>query len=145
MPAEVERLRRAYDSWFADVSSTRGYAAQRIYLGAPQQPLVTLTRQDWRGPAAGWTPKSVGHWEVEVTQAGNYDIEVRLAPIANAATLTLKLQDQQLERQLPATTQSYKFDAVPLSAGPGQLEVSIAHVGGVAGATYVDVAPTRVE
>lgn len=139
MPAEVERLRGAYDQWFANVTSTHSYDSQRIVLGASQQPRVTLTRQDWRGPEAGWTPKSIGHWEIEVTQADDYDLNVRFAPLANDATLTLTVQNQKLERSVAAKTESIQLGKVPLVEGPGRLEVSIAHSAGISGATYVDV------
>ena len=53
-PDVVARLRKGYEAWFQDVSATRGYAPPRIHLGTPHENPVTLTRQDWRGPRAGW-------------------------------------------------------------------------------------------
>lgn len=73
-PKEVERLAAAYDAWFKDVSSTRGFAPPRIRLGT--QPLDVLTRQDWRGPKAGWGKDSAGHWEVEA-EPGEYEVTIR--------------------------------------------------------------------
>src|SRR5262249_13715529 len=65
-PEVVARMRLGYEGWFRDVGGTRGYAPPRIHLGAAQQNPTTLTRQDWRGPRAGWGPKALGHWEVQV-------------------------------------------------------------------------------
>lgn len=143
LPAEVARLRQAYDAWFADVTSTRGFAPQRIFLGAPEQPQVTLTRQDWRGPAAGWTPRSVGHWEVQVVRAGDYRLTVRLAPLADIGELKLSIQDRQFTAQVPAKSDSIVFERVALVPGAARLEAAIAHPQGVAGATYVDVEPAN--
>ena len=41
----------------------------RIFLGAPQENPVLLTRQDWRGSGASWGPKGIGYWEVKVVPA----------------------------------------------------------------------------
>jgi arylsulfatase/arylsulfatase A len=38
---------------------------------------MRLSRQDWRGPRAGWNNDSVGHWLIEIEQAGRYRITLR--------------------------------------------------------------------
>jgi arylsulfatase A-like enzyme len=58
-PDVVESMRKGYEAWFKDVSSTRGYAPPRIHLGGAEDPSL-LTRQDWRGPKAGWSPNDIG-------------------------------------------------------------------------------------
>ena len=73
-PEIVARLRKEYETWFHDVSSTRGYAPPRIHLGTPHENPVMLTRQDWRGAGAGWAADSAGHWEVQVAAAGKYEV-----------------------------------------------------------------------
>jgi len=70
----VGRIRKSYEEWFRDVSSTRGYEPPRIHLGTKFENPVTLTRQDWRGPQAGWGPDSLGYWEVQVSRAVDYEI-----------------------------------------------------------------------
>ena len=40
---------------------------------------MVLTRQDWRGPRAGWGPTGLGHWEVQVAEAGDYEIKLLFA------------------------------------------------------------------
>ena len=61
-PEIVERMRKDYETWFKDVTSRRDYVhPSRIFIGALQENSVRLTRQDWRGPQAGWTPTSLGH------------------------------------------------------------------------------------
>lgn len=52
---------------------------------------MTLTRQDWRGPRAGWTPTSLGHWEVQVTKTGTYDISLRFDPVDAASDIHFRL------------------------------------------------------
>ena len=66
-PEIVAKLKGEYDAWFNDVTGARDYAVpSRIFLGAPQENPVLLTRQDWRGGQADWTPKGIGYWEVKV-------------------------------------------------------------------------------
>ena len=72
-PEGVAGLRQAYEAWFTDVGS-KGYDPPRIHIGSKAEPLSVLTRQDWRGPRAGWTADSLGYWEVLVERAGSYQV-----------------------------------------------------------------------
>ncbi len=59
-------MKRQYEDWFGNVTSGRDYTDRgvaRISIGAPQENPARLTRQDWRGPQAAWTPTGLGHWE----------------------------------------------------------------------------------
>jgi arylsulfatase A-like enzyme len=76
----VTQMRKAYEEWFRDVSGTHGYAPPRIAIGSNRENPVILTRQDWRGPRAGWTEDSLGYWEVDVVQDGTYEFIVRFKP-----------------------------------------------------------------
>ena len=139
LPGEVTKLRTAHEAWFADVSSTRGFAPQRISLGSDEENPTTLTRQDWRGPQAGWTPKSVGHWEVEVEQHGSYALTVRYDAVPAEAQVRVAFAGKQFEQMVPAGSQQCTFDGVSIRPGAAKLEVTIEHSKGVVGATYVDV------
>jgi arylsulfatase A-like enzyme len=74
-PEEVAALKALYEQWFADVTK-RGFAPPRIVIGSEKANPVRLSRQDWRGPKAGWAPESEGHWEVEVAEGGIYELTV---------------------------------------------------------------------
>src|SRR5262249_47866159 len=63
-PDLVEKMRAAYEAWFKDVGSTRGYAPPRIHLGSAEENPTLLTRQDCRVGKERWDPKDVGFWEV---------------------------------------------------------------------------------
>jgi arylsulfatase A-like enzyme len=138
-PDIVERLRAAYDRWFDDVSSTRGYDPPRIALGAPQENPTVLTRQDWRGPQAAWTPQAVGHWETEVARAGSYAITLHLAPRPEATTAHLAIQGVVLTHDLDPKTTEWTFGPVALTPGPARLEAWIARSLATAGVLWVDV------
>ena len=73
LPDEVAKLKSEYEAWFADVTK-KGFAPPRIVLGSDKENPVRLTRQDMRGPKAGWAPENVGHWEVAFERAGRYEV-----------------------------------------------------------------------
>ncbi len=76
LPDEVAKLKAEYEAWFADVTK-RGFAPPRIVVGSDAEPVVRLTRQDWRGPNAGWAKDSVGHWVIAPATDGRYELVVR--------------------------------------------------------------------
>lgn len=143
-PGVVALLREAYRLWFRDVTIDRDYTDRgvpRIAVGAPQENPVRLTRQDWRGPQAGWTPASIGYWLVDVRRAGHYDLTVRSAPSPVAGTVTLSIGDGTTSRTLPAGAEAVVFRDVRLVPGPATLSVDVMRATGRAGA--LDVVVTR--
>lgn len=134
LPAEAARLRAAYDAWFTDVTSTRGFAAQPIALGSDAEPAVTLSRQDWRAIGAdGWGREALGAWVVDVRQAGPYDIRVDLPP-AKAFEVPVRTHGGQVHLTLGDVTRtqtvapgadSVAFDDVTLPVGLGTLDVRL--------------------
>ncbi|MFO1483797.1 MAG: sulfatase-like hydrolase/transferase [Verrucomicrobiaceae bacterium] len=118
-PELVKKLAAKYDAWFADISH---YGLQRfplpvgreeqnpVELHAPQsffdQPLHFASgpgfANDW---LTNWTDAKAKVWfEIEVTKAGDYDLELAYAcPSADAGSkLRVSIGDQALETTLPA-------------------------------------------
>ena len=75
MPEEVAASEATHEHWFADVTK-KGFAPPRIVIGSEKENPVRLSRQDWRGPKAGWTPQSEGHWKTEVAESGVYEFTI---------------------------------------------------------------------
>ncbi len=138
-PEIVEEMRKGYEAWFRDVASTRGFAPPRIRLGSPRENPTTLTRQDWRGPRAGWGPKDLGHWEVEVERSGKYEITLRFEKTTSPATARCALGGVALQSEVPAGAVEWVFKEVSLPAGPARLEAWLERDGEKVGAHYVDV------
>ncbi len=90
---EAEQLKQAYDHWFDDVSSTRGYPVPKIIAGTKHENPVTLTRQDWRGPQASWDGKGLGYWDVDFATAGKYDVTVRMPAVEGKSVVRLQIGD----------------------------------------------------
>jgi arylsulfatase A-like enzyme len=72
-PKTVADLKQQYEIWFDRVTK-KGFDPPRIVLGNAKENPVRLSRQDWRGPKAGWATDSLGHWETKVERAGKYRV-----------------------------------------------------------------------
>ncbi len=142
-PEIVAKLKKEYDAWFDDVSRTRpdNYAPPRIQFGTPHEDPVVLTRQDWRG--ANWGPKDHGHWEVQVTQAGDYNVKLLFRAVEKPATARLTLGDVNVELPVEAKGAAVTFRGVKLPAGPGRLQVSVVEGTQPAGVMFVEVSRQR--
>jgi arylsulfatase A-like enzyme len=138
-PEVVSRLRREYVTWFQDVSSTRGYDPPRIGLGSGRENPVRLTRQDWRGPRAGWDPSSLGYWEVEVEQKADYEVVLTIWPASEDSRAHLRLGAVALTSPLSAGQTRIRFGRVPWQKGPGRLEAWVEGSGKTVGVKYVQV------
>jgi len=141
----VEEMRDGYHRWFEDVTGDHAHDAPRIVVGTPHENPTTLTRQDWRGPRAGWGPKSLGHWDVEVAEAGDYEVVLQVgadaaatrptavataaetaesAPDSAARTVHLRIAGVDVEKPIEAGKKSVRIP-VTLPTGPTQLEAWI--------------------
>jgi hypothetical protein len=127
-PGIAAKLRKEYEEWFKDVSSTRGYAPPRIHLGTEHENPVILTRQDWRGPNASWGAKSLGYWEVHVAERARYEISVRMAPAEAAREVHFRLNGAALKASAAQGATEVALGATEIPAGPGRLEVEL-HAG----------------
>lgn len=139
LPEELARLKKSHEAWFADVASTRGFAPQRITIGSQHENPTTLTRQDWRGPNAGWMQKSIGHWELNVEREGNYELTVCFLPVRAEAQVRVEIDGQQVQQTVSADSEICTFDGVSLRPGYATLGVTINQPDDIAGATYVHV------
>ncbi|MCP4784939.1 MAG: arylsulfatase [Fuerstiella sp.] len=100
-PEVLQRLKKGYESWFQDVSSTRpdNYAPPRIVVGTKHELRSVLTRQDWRHvQGKPWAGNSNGFWLLEAPQAGTYELEVAFSSDhpAGKATITAGTVTKQL-------------------------------------------------
>jgi arylsulfatase A-like enzyme len=138
-PDIVKSLRQGYEAWFRDVGATRGYAPPRIHLGSPRENPVVLTRQDWRGPGASWTPKGLGYWEVNVAKEGRYEITLEFTSPETPAKAHFALQSVTRDEVVKSGLSKHSFSGVRLPAGPGRLEAWIQQDQNRVGVRYVEV------
>jgi arylsulfatase A-like enzyme len=131
-------MKKAYEAWFKDVAGTHGFAPPRIHLGTRHEDPVILTRQDWRGPRAGWGATGLGHWEVQVAGAGDYEITLRFPP-AGEGTAHFALGKAGLRKEIRKADGECVLGPVRLEAGAGKLEAWVERDGRTAGVHYVEV------
>lgn len=127
-PEVTDRLRRAYEAWFADVSSTRpdNYAPPRIIIGTDREPTTVLTRQDWRHTKGRpWAGDSNGFWLLESLQPENYEVELFFAdaPPEGQAKITTDDRTEHLTIQ-PGNRRGHKI-RMPLPGGKFKLSVDV--------------------
>lgn len=135
----ADTMRKAYDAWFDDVGSTRGYPAPKIIAGTNHENPVTLTRQDWRGPKAGWREDGVGYWDVDFATAGPYDVTLRMPAVKDSSTAKLQIGKLQKSQRLEAGAASVTFSGLQLPAGTHRVQGTIESKGQAAGVHYVDL------
>jgi arylsulfatase A-like enzyme len=135
LPDEVAQLKREYERWFDDVTKL-GFEPARIHVGSDQEPVTRLSRQDWRGPKAGWTPESVGQWEIFVERDGEYEIALRSKSPFTTASIEVrdevagfKGDSQQKTKTIPIT----------LPKGNVTLKPTVGHDGKTWGPEYVEL------
>jgi hypothetical protein len=138
-PDVVSRMHAEYLAWFKDVSATRGFSPIRIEIGGTREDPTVLTRQDWRGPRAGWNPNDLGYWEVDVARAGRFDVTLRMTPRRFPTVARLALGKDRLDQDLGAGTSEHTFKNVAMTAGPGRLEAWVEGNGASAGVLDVTV------
>ena len=138
-PEIAAKLRKEYENWFRDVSGTRNYEPPRIHIGTPNENPVILTRQDWRGARANWTPDSLGHWEVQVAKPGDYEFSARFAATKAPGTIRVKLNGAQVETKVPAGATEIVVGKARVAGGPGRLEAELESGGQTVGVHYITV------
>lgn len=123
-PEEVAKLKKEYEAWFADVTK-KGFAPPRIAIGSEKENPVRLSRQDWRGPKAGWDADSVGHWEVKIECAGKYKATL-YAPGEFDSAILQTARHTFGRTALPAKSFTNKTSwDVELPAGDNRLEATV--------------------
>ncbi|MHB1558615.1 MAG: arylsulfatase [Isosphaeraceae bacterium] len=137
-PRLVERMYAEYVAWFKDVTA-RGFDPVRIDVGGPLEDTTVLTRQDWRGPRAGWKPDNLGYWELQIVRRGHYRVDLRLAPRRFPTVAHVKLGGVERSMSLEPAATACTLADVDWPAGPGRLETWIEGNGNSAGPLDVTI------
>jgi arylsulfatase A-like enzyme len=140
---KVGKMYQDYLAWFKDVSATRGYAPSPIELGGTRENPSILTRQDWRGPTAGWNPNDLGFWQVQIVRGGRFDVTLHFLPRPFPTNLTFTLNRARRQQSLSPGATEHTFKQVEIPAGLGRLEASVE--GNRARAGVLDAVVRRIE
>jgi len=135
----VRAMGKEYHAWFAEMAKARNFLPPRIYLGDEHQNPVTLTRQDWRGPRAGWGLDDLGYWEVLVARDGKYIVTLRFGPRAENYEAVLKIGRVEKKVRVPEKATEIVFPDVELQKGDARLEAWLQLGNQAVGVQFVDV------
>ncbi|MFV1967949.1 MAG: arylsulfatase [Pirellulaceae bacterium] len=126
-PAVFARLKKLYEEWFEDVSSTRpdNYAPPRIHIGTRHENPSVLTRQDWRG--GSWAPDAIGHWELHIAVAGHYTIRLDFDAKPDDGIAEVKIGWVSRRMEIAAGATTCEFTGLELPAGDTPLHVVLSH------------------
>ncbi len=141
-PEIVETLRKQYDAWFDDVSSTRpdNYEPPRIHIGTPHENPVVLTRQDWRHiKGRPWGADSNGFWLLYAAKKGPYTVRLRFPPLAAPADITLEFGGKTLNQSASQNDTECTFKEVPVDKGEAKLLATLTIKEKTRGPWQVDV------
>ncbi|MFN3190852.1 MAG: arylsulfatase [Aureliella sp.] len=127
-PDVFARLKKSYERWFADVSSTRpdNYAPPRIVIGTNHEPESVLTRQDWRHETGQvWGRKSNGFWLLEAPESGVYDVELIFAGGHPAGKATIKAGRIEQTTEVSADDLRGHISQIVIPAGKLRFSVTV--------------------
>ncbi len=120
-PEKVQELGAAYGRWFKEVSSYRNFEPPRIHVGFEDENPTVLTRQDWRGPKAGWSKDSVGHWDLHATRSLKLKVTLRFRPYPADGSALLLSGTQKTSALIRAGQTSVVLD-LAMRTGNSRLE-----------------------
>ncbi len=159
-PKVVEKLREAYEEWWADLSKGFDDYCETI-IGSDKENPVRLMSHDWHTPRVPWHQGAVrngmqanGFWAVEVERDGMYEFALRRWPVEvdkpitaaieggkaiSATKARLKIADVDVSKPVPKDAHSATF-RVQLKAGKTRLQTWFTDDKGTSrGAYYVYV------
>jgi arylsulfatase A-like enzyme len=130
-PDIVARMKAEYESWFRDVSATRGYDPPAIQIGTKHENPLRLSRQDLRG----FGPREPGYWRVKF-ERGHYDVKMLFAK-GTSATVNLAFEtDNEVTRKSTTASEATLSFSVA-KTGVGKLKTWIDRDGQIGEVQYV--------
>lgn len=140
-PTERAYLQREYELWFLEVSGSRGFQPQRIWLGTEHENPTVLTRQDWRDQTGteGWGKGSYGVWPVDCRTAGIYDVTLLFKPSEAAGRAEFKFGPAMAQQDFPAGAERVEFKGLEFERSVGMLDARLVFKGQAEGVWMVEV------
>ena len=136
-PEIVAGLKRQYETWFDEMRKEREFLLLPIEIGTRVENPVVLTRQDWRGPAAGWKPNDIGYWDLHSGAEGMYRVTLHFA--AGATLAQASLGGTTLEAKISPKDESCVLGPFRLKGGRERLECFVSQDGARRGVQYAEI------
>lgn len=167
-PEQVQLMQAFYDAWWTELEPTFAQTTE-IYLGHPNEDVVTLTCHDWIGSSySPWNQRFVregqgyraadakerraargagkhdAHWAVRVATPGTYRFAVRRWPVEADKSITASLPPGA---DVPGATKAYRAvegRAIPVSSATLRIndrDIATTAVGDEAAAVFTAPLP----
>jgi len=123
-PDRVTALRRTYDAWFDDVSSTRpdNWLPPRIVVGDPAAPLTVLTKQDRRSEGGeGWGTD--GSWWLRAESEAELEVELLFREPTAVERARIHVGARIVEREIGRSGTRVALGAIACPRGDFALRV----------------------
>lgn len=135
------RMQREYDLWFLEVTGSRGFEPQRIWLGTEHENPTMLTRQDWRDQAGtgNWGEGAYGVWPVDCRSAGIYDVTLIFKPTEQAGRAEFRFGPASATQEFEAGAERIEFKGLEFERSIGMLDARLVFKGQVEGVWMVKV------
>lgn len=125
MPEKAQELRADFDKWYSEViQSPHIMNPPRIVIGNAAENPTILNRNDAKGNWGVWAEENIyAYWDVEVEQAGLYDITLFFEKTPNASGRALiRVGNVQRTIEVERPTQSITFKRINLPILEGMFE-----------------------
>jgi arylsulfatase A-like enzyme len=129
------KLKKQYEDWFAVVTKA-GFVPPRIIIGSEKENPVRLSRQDWRGPKAGWAADSIGEWYVKIDRPGKYTVTLWAPGEFEEYAVTA---GSVRHRVLGAGAKDRVTTEMELTAGPVEIEATVTAGKTTRGVTHLEL------
>ncbi len=123
-PKEFQKMLKAYDAWFDDVSTTRtdNYAPPRMVIGSDNELVSALTLQDWRvSDSVGWGVSGV--WLVHVDRPSTFDAELVYSQPVGPMELSLSIGSVTRKATLKAGQTRLVIPSISVPQGDAEVQV----------------------
>ena len=124
-PDIVHKMKNSYHEWFSEMKYARNFKPPEIILGNDKELTSILTRQDWRGPLAGWRTFDEGYWQVKIEKERNFRIELYFTPQNVDRELTVRFLNSEKKEKIPANVKMVAIESMKLPMGNGKFEATI--------------------
>ncbi|MEM6671244.1 MAG: arylsulfatase [Planctomycetota bacterium] len=120
----VIAMRADYERWYSDVATTRfdNFGPPRIRPATSNEPVTTLTRQDWRADSGtGWGTR--GRWFLHFDDETDYELRLRFREARTLDRVLVAIDQRIHDFEVGATAASIPVGPIRIPAGHATLQV----------------------
>jgi len=138
------KLQRDYELWFVEVTGSRDFEPQRIWIGTDQENPTVLTRQDWRVNSAdgSWGKGSYGVWPVDCRRDGLYDVTLFFEPAEEPGRAEVRFGQASAQQSFAVGADRVEFQGLEFERTVGMFDARLVRHGQVEGVWMAQIERT---